>query len=72
MNISKKIDKFLVEGLGLSDQQILKLARAEMIVIRNHLKTLEQDIKEGNIEGLRSSSGTLKFSIERIYNAVAK
>jgi hypothetical protein len=72
MSVIDKIDKCLVEGLGLSDKQIMKLAKAEMIVIRNHLKTLEQDIKEGNIEGLRSSSGTLKFSIERIYNAVAK
>ena len=65
--IEDKIDKLL--GEGLNPKQIIKLATAEMIVIRNQLKSLEDDIKNGDIQGIHASSGTLKFSAERMFKA---
>jgi hypothetical protein len=69
----KLYEKYMKEGKlldeGLNPKQIQKLAKAELIAIRNQLKSLEQDINNGDIHGIQVSSGTIKFSAERMYKA---
>ena len=56
--------------LAPSQKQLIKIAKAEATVIGNQVRSLQQDISNGDIQGIRSSAGTIQFSIERILNAI--
>jgi inhibitor of KinA sporulation pathway (predicted exonuclease) len=57
------------QGL-LDTRKVDKLIKAEMIVIKNQLKSLEQDVKNKDYNGINVSVNTIGFSLDRISKAL--
>ena len=69
MSIESKIDMFLGDTLDEKKElpyDFFKLVKAETKVIQNQVKSVMDDLRAQDIQGLRASIGTLKFSADRI------
>ena len=70
MGLDEGLLKSAEKKLAPSQKQLLKIAKAESVVIANQVKSLQQDISNQDIQGIRSSTGTIKFSVDRILKSI--